>query len=97
MDRAMKVQTRKYVAVPDVVRIEPQGGVRGTPKLQCGCSREIVTNLPKINWTRNWDVNFTTLQWWRERALLHFMGVNDCAFGWEVHKISRSKQKEENS
>ena len=49
MDRAMKVQTRKYVAVPDVVRIEPQGGVRGTPKLQCGCSREIVTNLPKIN------------------------------------------------
>ena len=49
MDRAMEVQTRKYVPVPDVVRIEQQGGVRGTPKLQCGCSREIVTNLLKIN------------------------------------------------
>lgn len=49
MDRAMKVQTRKYVPVPDVVRIQPQGGVRGTPKLQCGCRCEIVTNLARIN------------------------------------------------
>ena len=49
MGRAMKVQTRKYVLGPDVARIEPQGGVRWTHKLQCGCSREVVTNLPKIN------------------------------------------------
>jgi hypothetical protein len=33
MDRTMKIHTRKYVPVPDVVRIETQGGVRGTPKL----------------------------------------------------------------
>ena len=49
MDRSMKVQTRKYVPVPDVVSIEQQGGVIGTPELQCSCSQEIVTNLPKIN------------------------------------------------
>jgi hypothetical protein len=30
MDRAIKVQTRKHVPVPDVVRIEPQGGARKT-------------------------------------------------------------------
>jgi hypothetical protein len=49
MDRAMKVQTWEYVHGPDVIRIEPQSGVRGTPKLQCGCSREIVMKLPSTD------------------------------------------------
>jgi hypothetical protein len=31
--RTMKVQTRKYVPGPDVVRIRLQCGVRGTPEL----------------------------------------------------------------